>query len=309
MSFNNNNKRERDEQILSDFLYNISGKMKNFETENSRNIKRFKKHMGRVIEDVSEFIEDKTEKVKTAYESSTQEPKEETNYPYRDKKEQERSSANKNEDSFTDFFDLFGSGNKDAKNSVPPQDVFEKLFRMSFDPDAFEKFTKTQEDSKIRENSATVDENVDKAEAEETTAQAQQKNVSNPDAEEIYNELNRKIFNNSRPVYVIDSENCDLMNSVSDLALENNARTLKLTTEDSNENPMQVAKMTLSYFRAFIEKEPGFSIVSIDARNGSMSDLEELAGEISEQSRSKFIYVVITVDGERTKAQVEEKFA
>lgn len=309
MSFNNNNKRERDEQILSDFLYNISGKMKNFETENSRNIKRFKKHMGRVIEDVSEFIEDKTEKVKTAYESSTQEPTEETNYPYRDKKEQERSSANKNEDSFTDFFDLFGSGNKDAKNSVPPQDVFEKLFRMSFDPDAFEKFTKTQEDSKIRENSATVDENVDKAEAEETTAQAQQKNVSNPDAEEIYNELNRKIFNNSRPVYVIDSENCDLMNSVSDLALENNARTLKLTTEDSDENPMQVAKMTLSYFRAFIEKEPGFSIVSIDARNGSMSDLEELAGEISEQSRSKFIYVVITVDGERTKAQVEEKFA
>lgn len=363
MSFNNNDKK-RDEQIFSDFLFGVSDKMKNFETDNSKNIKRFKKHMGRVVEDVSDFIEDKTEKVKSSYENNKSESESDNqnnnNFnPFRDfdlfsKAEdlfnfgkdkptvnsdesdnrptyapKQKSNSEESFPNFSDLFNMFGDLGKEtnksssSKDSTTGSDALDKIYRMMSDG-LREDFLNSEKDERSSRAESPVEKDFDKssetksqdpsysssAEEVKVDVKADKAEDSHSEnevstAEFVYGELNKKLFNNERPAVVLDSDKTELMNEIVALAAENGAQTVKLSTAD--EDDALASKMTLSYFLNLQKRNPGFAIVSVDAReNDNIDVLKDLIGELLTFNRSRMIYVVITVKGQDKVKEVHQ---
>lgn len=320
MSSNNNNKR--DEQILSDFLFNISGKMKDFETDNSKNIKRFKKHAGRVVEDISDFIEDKTEKVKSSYEKATSENNSTSNnkdefpnplknfdlfgkidemfsqgskgeekvsvedyFPNTAQKNSTQKDSSSKDDYFPDFSGVFGGSSNSGSNPSASnlQDMFQNLINA-----VTEERNVSGTGATVSSGTTTEKEPSVKVE-EKTEDNKTENNSSSSVAEKVYKHLNRKMFQNEQPNVILDDKDLAIAGNIAKLAREDGAVVVNVSTDDS------VIEADKQYLDDLIaETGSKLTVVLTDATNGSVRDLEYLVGDLVKNNENRFIYTVIS---------------
>jgi len=320
MSSNNNNKK--DEQILSDFLFNISGKMKDFETDNSKNIKRFKKHAGRVVEDISDFIEDKTEKVKSSYEKATSENSSESNgkddfpnplknfdlfgkidemfaqgnkgeekvsvedyFPDTAQKNSTQKDSSSKDDYLPGFSGIFGSSSNSSSSSSTSQlqDMFQNLINV-----VTEERNVGDDDSTVSSDTTAVKESSVKIE-EKTENNKTENNSSSSVAEKVYKHLNRKMFQNEQPNVILDDKDLAIAGNIAKLARKDGAVVVNVSTDD---NVIEADKQYLDELIA--ETGSKLTVVLTDATSGSVRDLEYLVGDLVKNNDNRFIYTVIS---------------